>query len=342
MPSGSRKRRAPVEAEDESEEEVQNTQKARRRVPEPAESEDGEEDDAQDAEDAADADMDGNENGQDQAVKKFVRLAMACEFGRVPITRTVIREKVLSNSNARAFRRVFEDTQVQLRTKFGMEMVPLPSRDKHLLRDKINAQKTNAKSKSTQSYILTSILPKAYRTPTIMPPSTVESPAAEATYIGLYTVVISLIALNGDVLPDHKLARYLERLNADQMMGNEKTDFVLKKMERQGYIFKTTDNQGDEQVIEWHVGPRGKTEVGNRGIKGLVTEVYGQNAPQDLDKRIHSSLGMEVLTIEEVERAARQNNREDQAEQGESEAESEPEPEPEPEPEQRTRRNRRG
>lgn len=216
-----------------------------------------------------------------------------------------------------------------------MEMIPLPVKEKVLIRDRIGelhclrhrarnlifsiaAQKTNGQAKGTASYILTSTLPPKYRTPAIITPSIVESPAAEATYIGLYTIVISLISLNGGSLTENKLDRYLARMNAETMMGTEKKELALKKMERQGYIFKTVDNQGDEQVTEYHVGPRGKTEIGNKGIKNLVTEVYGDSAPDDLDKRIHSSLGMEVMNIRDVENADPEQEQEDESGGGQS------------------------
>jgi melanoma-associated antigen len=34
---------------------------------------------------------------------------------------------------------------------------------------------------------------------------------------------------------------------------------------------------GGEEVIEYSVGPRGKIEVGESGVAGIVREVYGQN-----------------------------------------------------------------
>lgn len=68
----------------------------------------------------------------------------------------------------------------------------------------------------------------------------------------------------------------------------------MGKMQRQGYIVKTVDRTGDEETIDWRVGPRGKAEIGNRGIQGLVKEVYGDDAPENLEKRLQRSLGIEV------------------------------------------------
>jgi len=84
-----------------------------------------------------DADSDGS-NGQNadrddssemQMIKKLVRYALACDFSRVPIRRDGIRERVLG-PHGRAFRKVFDGAQKQLRDVFGMEMEELPVRDK--------------------------------------------------------------------------------------------------------------------------------------------------------------------------------------------------------------------
>jgi len=70
-------------------------------------------------------------------------------------------------------------------------------------------------------------------------------------------------------------------------------------MIKQGYIIRISDKSGDEETIDWRVGPRGKVEIGNKGIQGLVNEVYGDSAPDDLEKRIHRSLGMEVGSLDQ-------------------------------------------
>lgn len=63
-------------------------------------------------------------------VNKLVRLAMACEYSRLPIRRGDISTKVLGEMGGRKFKLVFEGAQEQLRQVFGMEMVELPGREK--------------------------------------------------------------------------------------------------------------------------------------------------------------------------------------------------------------------
>jgi hypothetical protein len=62
-------------------------------------------------------------------VKKLVRLALACEYARIPIRRNDISQKVL-DPGSRQFKYVFDNAQKQLRERFGMEMVEQPSKEK--------------------------------------------------------------------------------------------------------------------------------------------------------------------------------------------------------------------
>lgn len=144
-------------------------------------------------------------------------------------------------------------------------------------------------------------LPPAYRVPEIIAPSLNGSDEDEAVYVGLCTVIVSYISMSPEgSLPDHKLMKMLSRLNIEQNTPLDKTEIVLKKMIAQGYIYKDVDRSADEETIDWRVGPRGKVEIGNRAIQGFVRHVYGDDAPEDLDKRIYRSLNMDVTKIDQV------------------------------------------
>jgi hypothetical protein len=139
-----------------------------------------------------------------------------------------------------------------------------------------------------------------YRTPDIIPPSSVGDTAEEAAYIGLYTMIVSLIALSPlGTISEAKLMLHLKRLNAHENMPMDKTATILQRMIRQGYIIRTVDRSEHEESVDWRVGPRGKVEIGNKGIQGLVKEVYGERAPEDLDKRLQRSLGIEIGAIDQ-------------------------------------------
>ncbi|KAL2180783.1 MAGE family-domain-containing protein [Thermothelomyces heterothallicus CBS 202.75] len=258
-----------------------------------------------------DVDEDGDERvgeaGQrdetSQLIKNLVRYALACEYSRAPIRREGIREKVLG-SNGREFKRVFAGAQKQLRATFGMEMVELPTKDRNLMttEQKRKVAKTQSqKEASSNAYVLTSILPEEYTTPAIIAPSKVESADGEASYIALYTTIIAIITLSGGELSDPRLRRHLSRLNAaenmpsmnphDEIAPSEKTEAVLQRMVKQGYLVRVTESRsaGDDDATTWHVGPRGKVEVDKEAIAAFVRTVYGGSS-DELEAKLQASL----------------------------------------------------
>ncbi|KAG5953303.1 hypothetical protein E4U57_005518 [Claviceps arundinis] len=234
----------------------------------------------------------------EQLAKKLVRYALSCEFSRRPIRRDGrdgIKERVLQN-RGRSFKKIFTLAQKQLRQVWGMELRELPVREKVSLQEKRQAMKTNSQPKiGSGAYILTSTLPSVYRSAEIIKPSKIPSAEDEATYVAFYTLVVSLIWLNGGELTEQKLKRYLLRLNADRNVSSETTEATLKKMEKHGYVVKSIERppvgQDGEQILTWHAGPRAKEEIGIDGVMGVVREVYA-GSDDDLEKKLRSSLGL--------------------------------------------------
>ncbi|KAI5203123.1 MAGE-domain-containing protein [Aureobasidium subglaciale] len=298
-----RKRRAPANDEPEdSDGDVRQTQ--RRRVSDPDQDEFA-------GDDISAVQGDGN---FDVMVKNMVRLALACEYSRTPIRRADITARVLG-TNARQFKAVFNEAQVQLRGTFGMEMTELPLRDKVTLAQRRAAQKSQITQKSSGSWILISVLPGRFRQPEILPPSQAPTAELESQYTGLYTFVVSLILLNGGMLPDGKLERYLKRVDVEEaaaqnsvnimISGGDKTEKLLKRMEKDGYIIKIRDNTSGEETVEWTVGPRGKTEIGDTGVRGMVRQVYGEVDDQaELERALERSLGTNEVPKRREEQAA--------------------------------------
>lgn len=66
---------------------------------------------------------------------------------------------------------------------------------------------------------------------------------------------------------------------------------------------------GGEEVIEYIVGPRGKVEVGESGVSGLVRKVYGRTAPaegeanDEFEARLARSVGSKRTTNQAAEAA---------------------------------------
>lgn len=116
--------------------------------------------------------------------------------------------------------------------------------------------------------------------------------------------------LAGGSVSDEKLMRYLQRLNANVNTPVDKTELVLAKMLKQGYVIKIKDNSSGDDTTEWMVGPRGKVEIGTKGVKGLVETVYGDTPPDDLEARLRVSLGIKG----DAEEAEMENGEEEERE----------------------------
>lgn len=109
--------------------------------------------------------------------------------------------------------------------------------------------------------------------------------------------------------------RYLRRMNADDYTPIDKTDKLLARLCKEGYLVRTREMDGGEEVIEFMVGPRGKMEVGSGGVAGLVREVYGRGRGSreggstqaereiraDFEARLRRSLGIVAVREEEQE-----------------------------------------
>jgi melanoma-associated antigen len=210
---------------------------------------------------------------------------------------------VLGPTSSRdAFKSVFADAQKTLRQTFGMELSELPLKDKVTVAQKRAAHtQTNAQSNTapvtSKTYILTSTLPPALRSPAILPPPRIPDVQTEAAFEGFVGFVVGVIYLSeGQRISEGKLLRYLRTCNADDLvLGAEKTENVLKRLERQGYLvkIKERDGAGGEENIEYVVGPRGKLEIGPQGVAGLVRSVYGKRDTEleELEDRLEASLG---------------------------------------------------
>ncbi len=114
----------------------------------------------------------------------------------------------------------------------------------------------------------------------------------EATYIGLYSFIIALVRLSGGSIAEARLERYLQRANAEQYTPLDKTDKLLQRMCKEGYLVRVKDASCGEETVEYMAGARAKVEVGPEGVAGLVRTVYSGADVADLDARLERSLGL--------------------------------------------------
>ena len=279
------------------------------------------------ASEAADTSTD---NKRKALVKKLVRLALATEYSRISLRRTEISAKVFKDSagegtntagaNAAgvSFKRVFDDAQTVLRQTFGMELRELPTKEKTGLNERrkqaTQTTKTAGSATTSRSWILVSILPKAYKEDRrIVTPSHAPSEEAEAGHTGFCSFVVALVYLNNGEIAEQKLERYLQRVNASRDTGTEGGSWnnVKARMIKEGYLERKKDSLSGEDVISYVVGPRGKMEVGVKGVDGLVRSVYGLGVAgtgpdgtpkieeEELAKRLKRSLGTHSEAVED-------------------------------------------
>lgn len=106
--------------------------------------------------------------------------------------------------------------------------------------------------------------------------------------------------------------------------GTDKTEKLLKRMEKDGYIIKIRDNSSGEETVEWMVGPRGKAEVGDQGVRGLVKSVYGESGDAaDLDRRLERSLGVLERRTQQQEQSTQTQKKRGRRKRNEAEADNE-------------------
>ncbi|KAI5284208.1 hypothetical protein KEM54_001522 [Ascosphaera aggregata] len=221
-------------------------------------------------------------NAQDAIVQRFVRYALSCEYARQPIRRSDIGVKVFNDigglnsvGTGRSFKAVFAKVQKVLEDVFGMRMVELPAREKITISQRRAAQKVERTSASTKTWVLTTTLPSKFRVPEIIQPPQAPTVTTESIYVGFYTFVISLITLSGGTISEERLERYFRRMGVEMHTPIDRTERIIQRMLKEGYIIRNRSVDSGEEVIEYVVGPRGKVEVGMRGVAALVGEVYG-------------------------------------------------------------------
>lgn len=260
-----------------------------------------------DSDDGADADasMTALSSATHQSlVKNLVRLALASEYSRIPLRRPDINAKVLQPAAApsRAFQSVFDDAQLALKHTFGMELVELPPKDKVTLaqRRKAGTQPTQpSQASSSKSWILVSNLPARYRgADTEVLPSRAPTRDREAEYIGLCTIVVAMVAIAGGQISHAALERQLRRVNAERNMpGGPSTEKVLLRMIKDGYVMRVKETAAGEENIDYYLGPRGKMEIGEAGVAGLVRQVWRGEGGEELETKLERTLKVSGIRV---------------------------------------------
>ncbi|KAF3036247.1 hypothetical protein E8E11_000453 [Didymella keratinophila] len=239
----------------------------------------------------------GGSNSVEQLSKGLVRYALSCELARKPIKRQDINEKVLG-LHTRSFKSVFEQANSELMDVFGMQFVELPKGEKVTARQKRAAAASDSQNKTSAMWVLQTIIPPQYRSSKAIGPARPTAKPEDdtaAAYVGLYTMVISLITIAGGRLPEGGLNRALRRMNAEQNTPVDTKDKTLALMVKDGYIVKVRESVGGDETVDYIVGPRGKVEVGAEGFADLIRTIYGED-DAELEVKIRRTLDVAGVT----------------------------------------------
>ena len=113
--------------------------------------------------------------------------------------------------------------------------------------------------------------------------------------MGFVTFVLALIYLSPmQTLSETRLEKHLKRVNAEEYVLLERTEQVVKRMVKEGYVVKVREREnGGEETVDYVPGPRGKVEVGEVGVAGMARRVYGKKDQEreELERRLVRSLG---------------------------------------------------
>ena len=77
------------------------------------------------------------------------------------------------------------------------------------------------------------------------------------------------------------LNRYLRYLAISEITPLMATEKLLANMVKQGYLARVKDTDGGEARFDYHLGPRGKAEVGRKGtlefVKAVIIDLQWPN-----------------------------------------------------------------
>ncbi|KAG9302319.1 hypothetical protein G9A89_008811 [Geosiphon pyriformis] len=229
-------------------------------------------------------------------VKGLVRLALCSELKKVPIRREDIMKKVLQE-HSKVFQEIFDRAQYELRDIYGMELVELPTKEKKPATRSGTVRRATLNNKATssacKSYTLVNILPEELKGDDI-----IHWQRDEESIMGLLTVILSLILVNGHILTDDQLKDYITRLHlheANETFGD--VEKLLLSFVKQGYLGRQKsgmiDQISEKENVEYIWGPRAKVEIPKENLIQFIKMIFGPEAPQDLARQIERVSGFD-------------------------------------------------
>nr|CAG8527415.1 10009_t:CDS:2 [Entrophospora candida] len=190
----------------------------------------------------------------------------------------------------RNYSNILLEARGQLQDILGMDLVELPIKEKKAVRGGANS-KANKEKSTSKSYMLVNTLAEKYDEDLSEVINWDKNNQLE--HMGVLYVVLSVIYVND------QLTHYFRRLHLYddghvESDDNVDIDALLPTFIKQGYLEKnktgirdqsSTDNP-DREHVEYRWGPRAKIEFPEDKMIEFIKNVYGDNVPNDIEKRI--------------------------------------------------------
>ncbi|KAJ1943803.1 hypothetical protein GGF37_002485 [Kickxella alabastrina] len=233
--------------------------------------------------------------GTERMAADLVRHALACHASNKPIRREGIREQIISGSNVRAMKSIFDRANEMLAQDFGLTMVPLPSHEKTLMygansndpaqeSQHIGPAKTSA---PVNRWVLQSVLPDSMRRDLEL-----EQSDNEKAILGFATTVLSLIFVSNMSVSMDQLIMYVRKLGPpecirttestrESLAAGSLSDAQMESTAREAVNYLVRQGYLDKVAASAASGSRGETQS---------TQLATQQASNDIAE---SDIGME-------------------------------------------------
>ena len=202
---------------------------------------------------------------RERIANDIVRYLLKEDYKKHPIKQMDIRKQALKD-NSRAFHSLMKIAVAKLHNVFGIDVIET----------EVGKQK---------AYLLINALDNKYDAPhQVWPPE-------DHANMGLVMVILSVIFMKGNVLPEDDLFDLLARLGITADRPSETfgdirhlimTDFV-----RQGYLEMEREQGSDPPVHLFRWGARAKAETSKRHAMDFICQVFGEDSPQRWAAQMH-------------------------------------------------------
>ncbi|KAG0363389.1 Melanoma-associated antigen D2 [Podila minutissima] len=239
-----------------------------------------------------------DENARDEIerkIKDVVRLAVFTSHSDSSLKREDIK-RVVGDITPKMFDAIFQKAQERLRDVFGMELVELTTK----------GRSGNNAEKGSKAYILRNTLPLE------LVSSGIVDWEDDLEDMGLLMVVLSLIMVRQGAIYESALMAHLRRMNLlsdESPLGDvsKMMDTYVKKRYIDKVKLEHMDDSGEKVEMELRWGARARVEVPEENVIQFMKEVFGRDAPMELEASIMKAAGIKANNAADQREAEKQD-----------------------------------